>query len=52
MGKRRTEEFPRSAHIDNRKSDHDGHDPDVSETEDNTVDQVHICVNMVNRLDS
>ena len=50
--KRRTEKFPQSAHIDNRESDYDDHDPDVSGTEDNTVDQLHICSNMVNRLDS
>ena len=50
-GKRTTEEFPQAAHMDKCESDDDEHDSAVSETEDDTAEQVHICVNMSNRLD-
>ena len=50
-GQRTTEEFLQTAHMDKCESDDDEHDSVVSETEDDTAEQVHICVNMANRLD-
>ena len=50
-GKRTTEEFLQAAHMDKCESDDDEHDSAVSKTEDDTAEQVHICVNMANRLD-
>ena len=37
--------------MDKCESDDDEHNSAVSETEDDTAKQVHICVNMANRLD-
>ena len=50
-GKRTTEEFPQAANMDNCESDDDEDDSTISETEDDTAEQVHICVNMANRLE-